>query len=102
MNLDIGPVWRLLVDGDGFDNVGAVNVISSGSADGVVGSVQRNGARGGAGPGEVLVVADDGEDLLVGIGNSVDNGVGAGEIAVIAAIGGAGVVLSEDAGWQEQ
>ena len=99
MNLDVGPVWRLLVDGNGFDDMSAVNVVGAGSADGVVGSVQCDRARGRARPCEVLIVANDGEDLLVGIRNGVDDGVGAGEIAIIAAIGSAGVVLGKDACW---
>ena len=92
VDLDIGPRGGFGVGGDGLDDVGAVGVVGAGGADGVVGAVERDGVRWVAGPGQVLVGADDAEDLGVGVGHCVDDFVAAGVVAGGAAVGGWGVL----------
>ncbi len=59
MNLFIRSCRRLLVDGDGLHNMGAGNVICSCCANGIVCSVQGDGVKGTARPGDILIRADD-------------------------------------------
>lgn len=99
VDLDVGPRGGLGVGGDGLDDVGAVGVVGAGGADGVVGAVECDGVGRVAGPGQVLVGADDAEDLGVGVRDGVDDFVAAGVVAGGAAVGGGGV-LGEGGGWE--
>ena len=86
MNLFIRSRCRFLVDRYGLNNMGAGNVICSCGANGIVRSIQGNGVKGAAGPGEILIRADDGEDLFVGVRNSEEDCVCASLVAVHTAI----------------
>lgn len=59
VHLDVRPVRRLRVLGDGLDYVCAGDVIRPSCPDGIGCSVESDRARGAAAPGEVLIVADD-------------------------------------------
>lgn len=87
VNLVIWAVGGLLVDCDGFDDVRAGYVVGAGCADCVVAAVEGCGVVGGAGPGYVAVGADYGEELLIRVWSGVDDGVGPGGVACVAAGG---------------
>jgi len=49
-------------------------------------AIEGDGVVGVAAPGQVLVGADDGHDLCVGVGGGKEDGIGAGGVAGLAAI----------------
>ena len=95
MDLFVGSIGWFGVDSDGLDDVGTVDVVRARCSDGVVGAVESDGVVWGAGPGDVSEGADDGNDLLVGVGCCKNDGVIAWEVAIITSIGSRGIVLGE-------
>lgn len=94
----VGTISWLLVDFDCFDNMGADNVICSGSANGVVRAIQCDRVVRVARPGQVFERADDGDNLSIGIWSGIDNSIRPGVVSIIAAVGSAGVVLGMSGG----
>lgn len=68
-------------------------------ADGVVGSIECDCVYRVAAPGEVLVGADDGHYLGVGIGDGEEDGVGTG-LETASAVVGHGDILRKGGGGQ--
>ena len=85
MDLFLRPIRRLVINRDSLNDMGACCIIRPCCANHIVCAVQRPCVQWVSRPGKILVIADNREDLGIGVGYGEEDGVCACRVAIDAA-----------------